>query len=98
MKQYLAIGGALAALAWVGVAAAATPHRSLGDPAPSVGVVTVEPAQDLSGTQPELATPARPAVFFIDRPTMARNVRRELGRGDPLFTARPLLLFRAPRR
>jgi hypothetical protein len=35
-----------------------------------VGVLSVGPAQTLSGTQPALQTPARPAGAFINRPTM----------------------------
>ena len=98
MTKYLAVCGALAALAWVAVAVAATPLGKPTDSAPPVGVVIVEPAQDLDGTQPELATPSRPAEFYIDRPTGSRDVRRELRRGDPLLREKPLLLFQGPRR
>ena len=68
MKKYVAMCGALAVVAWTGCAAMAS--SALAD-SPPVGVVTVGPAQDVSGTQPAVPTPARPAGVFINRPTMA---------------------------
>jgi hypothetical protein len=69
MKKLVAISGVLAALTCVGLAAAATPQDKLTGSPPPVGVVTVGPAEDLSGTQPAVPTPPRPAGVFIDRPT-----------------------------
>jgi hypothetical protein len=97
MKKYLAICGALVALAWMGVAAAATPQGKATGSDPPVGVVTVGPAQDLSGTQPTLPTPPRPPGAFIDRPTMSKAASRAV-KAAALHAGRPPLVIHAPKR
>src|SRR5262245_38007552 len=73
MKKNLALCATLALVVWVGCAALAS--SAFADSAP-VGVLTVGPAQEVSGTQPEVPTPARPAGAFINRPTMPMSTYR----------------------
>ena len=73
MKKYLAMCGALAVVVWAGCAVMAS--SALADSAP-VGVLSVGPAQDLSGTEPAVPTPARPAGVSIGRPTMSMSAYR----------------------
>ena len=92
MKKYLAICGALAVVVLAGCAVMAS--SALAD-SPPVGVVTVGPAEDVSGTQPVVPTPPRPAGVFINRPTMAITA---CARGVALRLRQEVLRSAHPRR
>lgn len=84
--RHRAICGALALVVSAGCAAMAS--SALADDSPPVGALTIGPAQEVSGTQPAVPTPARPPGVFINRPTtsMSSYVAHRVRSGEAIAT------------